>query len=331
MDQRFQDKARIYWTPERLAKVTGGKKLLVTPDRAPLLLRTMNLLNADGSMSANDVRKFRQINHMAALMAPELERLSGQMKEVRILDVGCGNSYLTLLAAWLFHEHWHKPCQIIGIDTHEQRITASRDRAQMLGYQGFLKFHLLTAGSNAWQEAWRAGFGSQEGQESISSSGEVVPPVAVPRPNVVIALHACDTATDEALALGFAEKADFIAVAPCCQAELAATWTQLASSQHPMSPLFRSPHLRRETAAHITDMMRMLLMRSVGYEVTATEFVGLEHTPKNRLITCIRRGRYLKEAWDQFLEFKHSWSDTSIALEGMLEHLKADSNVGAAT
>jgi hypothetical protein len=107
----------------------------------------------------------------------------------------------------------------------------------------------------------------------------------------VIALHACDTATCDALALGVALQAELIAVAPCCQAELARAWSVLDESGEAgaFAPIWGSPHLRRETAAHITDAMRTLLMRSSGYEVLAMELVPSEHTRKNTLIRAIKR------------------------------------------
>ena len=107
----------------------------------------------------------------------------------------------------------------------------------------------------------------------------------------VIALHACDTATCDALALGVALDAELIAVAPCCQAELARAWAELdeRGDAGAFAPIWGAPHLRRETAADITDAMRTLLVRAAGYEVQAMEFVPAEHTRKNTLIRAIKR------------------------------------------
>jgi hypothetical protein len=106
--------------------------------------------------------------------------------------------------------------------------------------------------------------------------------------HAVFALHACDTATCDAIALGISAGADLIGVAPCCQAELARKWSALEGTAGAFSPIWGAPHLRRETAAHLTDAMRMLLLRSRGYAVTAMEFIAPEHTKKNTLLRAIK-------------------------------------------
>ncbi|HVV83104.1 MAG TPA: methyltransferase, partial [Kofleriaceae bacterium] len=110
--------------------------------------------------------------------------------------------------------------------------------------------------------------------------------------DAVIALHACDTATCDAIALGVQTRATVIAVAPCCQAELARGWTELAAAGAggAFAPIWSMPHLRRELAAEVTDALRTLLLRAAGYEVAAIEFVPSPHTRKNTLIRAVRRG-----------------------------------------
>jgi 3-dehydroquinate synthase class II len=105
--------------------------------------------------------------------------------------------------------------------------------------------------------------------------------------HAVLGLHACDTATDDAIALGVRLGAELIAVAPCCQAELARGWSAAATAG-PFAPIHSAPHLRRELAAHVTDAMRMLLLRAAGYAVTPMEFIAATHTKKNTLIRAIR-------------------------------------------
>jgi hypothetical protein len=117
---------------------------------------------------------------------------------------------------------------------------------------------------------------------------------------VLVALHACDTATDEALALGIGWGAELIAAAPCCQAELARAWAARAAAAgaaardaggaHPFAPIWGAPHLRREAGATLTDALRALLLRGCGYETTPMEFVASAHTPKNTLLRAVRAG-----------------------------------------
>jgi hypothetical protein len=136
------------------------------------------------------------------------------------------------------------------------------------------------------------------------------------RPHAVVALHACDTATDDAIALGISLQSDFIAVAPCCQAELARQWKDLGDKnpEHPLNPAFKNPHLRRELAAHFTDLARVLILRGHGYEVTTTEFTMSHATPKNTLILAVRRGAFLKEAQIEYNRLKTALGDIEISL-----------------
>ena len=136
------------------------------------------------------------------------------------------------------------------------------------------------------------------------------------RPHAVVALHACDTATDDAAAQGIKLKADFIAVAPCCQAELARKWKEFADTGavSPLKAAFHNPHLRREIAAHMTDLARVLILRGHGYEVTTTEFTMSHATPKNTLIMATRRGNYHKESQSEYAEFVRHLGGAEISL-----------------
>jgi SAM-dependent methyltransferase len=296
----FADKAKAHWTPERVAKVTGGKRWPVLPSEAPELLRVLGLLNSDGSMPADALRKFSQINHMLTLLMPQIDDLIARHPVVRVLDAGCGTSYLSLLLAWYVKTKRGHAVDILGIDLNEKVIATSKKRAADLGLTDVTRFEV---------RGIDADFQDRHPEQSEGSL----------RFHLVIALHACDTATDAALALAVKQKADHIAVAPCCQAELARKWKDLPdSAKHPLGILFRTPNLRRDTAAQATDAMRMLLLRSRGYEVTATEFVPSEHTPKNRLILATRRGSFLVDAAREFEQMKNALGGQGIALETLL-------------
>lgn len=294
----FEQRAQLLWTPERLAKVTGGRKLLFLPTNAPTLLRALGILNSDATMSSDSMRKFVQINHMIDLLKPGLEDLKERQKIVRIIDCGCGNSYLTFLVAWLFSRIWQHPVEILGIDTNAKLIDKCTQRANLLGLTESLTF----------------------ATKSVAQCAEELQLSPDRRIHAVIALHACDTATDDALALALGVKADLIAVAPCCQAELAAKWRALSTThlKHSLGVLMNSPELRRDSCATFTDALRMLLLRGAGYETTSTEFVPSQHTPKNRLILAEKRGRYLDSALSEYLTLKETLGQVGIKLE---EHL----------
>ncbi len=311
LDSEFAAKAAHHWTKDREAKVTGGKDWLIKPSESAEVLRAIGLLNADASMAADSVRKFSQINHMLTLLRPVLEDLLARHKQLRVVDACCGTSYLSLLLAWLLRRKWHKDAQIIGIDANAKVIETSQKRAQALGLDDVLRFTTARVGDKPWESIYSELF-------SVSTDGDGS--LKVPRPHLVISLHACDTATDHAMAFAVHAKADAMAFAPCCHAELARKWKEVAEAktQHPFSPIFQSPNIRRETAAHFTDAMRMLLLRSRGYEVTATEFVPAAHTVKNRLLLCQRRGQFLKSAGAEFQAMKTALLNTGIALEDLI-------------
>ncbi len=263
-------RARAHWTSERLAQLARGKTLLLPPIDAAPLLRAMNLLAADGSMPPDRVRKYLQVNHMIAVLGPSLRELQAARSTIRLVDAACGRSYLSMVLAWCFRDLWKHPVEILGIDRNADLVAKCRHDAELAGLDDVVKHEASALDAIDARSAWDRAFGA-------------------PSPiDGVVALHACDTATDDAITLAVSLDARMIAVAPCCHAELARAWSETPSGA--FASIHRTPHLRRETAASITDAMRALLLRSVGYEVWPLEFVPSEHTPKNTLIRAMRRG-----------------------------------------
>ena len=305
-ENKFADKARALWTQAHTQKALGDKAYLIHPAEAPDLLRVMGILNNDASMSADNVRKFQQINHMVGLIVPQLRDLCSRHKVVYVLDACCGSSFMALAIAWLLHVKWQHECRVVGIDRNEAVINKSRERAQTLGWGAFARFMKGDVTPTAWHTALAKLFPD-------AATGD-----KPARPHLLCALHACDTATDHALALGIASGADYMAVAPCCQAELAQAWEKV-KTPHALHPLFTTPNLRRDAAATFTDTLRMLLVRSRGYEVTATEFVPSQHTPKNRLLLCTKRGKFHEESATQLAALKAELQGCTITLDQLLE------------
>ena len=272
-NEAFAQTARIYWGDERLQMLTGGKNLLVTPGNAPVLLRALGLLHRDASMPPKEVRKFLQLNHMLRVLAPDLLAMAKPGSRLNILDAACGRAYLTVALAWCFEHVWGIPAFILGVDRNADLVQESWRRAELADVGRNMAFVASELASFRWTE---------EGQV-----------------DVLISLHACDTATDDALAFGVRQQAGLIAAAPCCQAELARGWAKLCEAQTKgaFAPIWNSPSLRRATAATMTDTFRTLLLGRAGYETRAIEFVASSHTPKNTLIIA-KRGQNLSSHHD---------------------------------
>lgn len=251
-------------------KVMGGKERALRPDLSEGLLRAIGIMNADGTISARHARKYKQISHLSELCRPTCDRLlrAEPARPLRILDLACGNAYLSFVlaeslrlrgAAFLLH----------GVDVREDVVRRSRERAAALGIEG-LSFAVAT-------------IAEAEAAAAAALGGP---------PDLVVALHACDTATDEALALAITRGAPAILCVPCCQHELAG---QLAASRAaaeraaPLPAIAEHGLLRGGYADLLTDGLRVDLLDACGYAVDLVEFVGSEHTAKNLLIRAHRR------------------------------------------
>jgi hypothetical protein len=258
---RYTEIAHQHWTAERTAELTGGKRLAIVPGEAPLLLRALGLLDGDAAMSPAHVRKFLQINHLVRLVEPAFAELRTRHPTIQVLDAGCGRSYLTLLLAWCARERWNHRLEVLGIDRDPDVIAECRRRTAIAELDDVVRF--------------------ETAELAAAEVGAV---------HAVVSLHACDTATCDAIAIGAKLDAEVIAVAPCCQAELARGWATLAEqgAAGGFAPIWNAGHLRRETAAHVTDAMRVLLLRAAGYQVTATELVAEGHSTKNTLLRATR-------------------------------------------
>lgn len=253
-------------------KAMGGKERTLRPDTSAGLLREIGIMNADGSISAAHARKYKQICHLATLCEPTLERLAATRAEskdapLRALDLACGNAYLSFVLAEVLRLR-EVPLRLHGVDVRADVVARSVERAHRLGLTG-LSF----------------------AQADIAGAATSAAAVLGGPPELVLALHACDTATDEAIALAIRLGAPALLCVPCCQAELAA---QLAARKpddaaHPLPSLVEHGLLRRAYADVLTDSLRVAALEACGYDVTVVEFVGSEHTPKNLLIRAHRR------------------------------------------
>jgi hypothetical protein len=232
----------------------------IRPGQSEELLKELHILTRDGRMNQDSRRKLKQVYHLFQFIEPLLEEARRDNADVRLVDHGAGKSYLGFILYDLFFKALAEG-RIVGIETRDELVEKSRQLAEHLGF-GRMSFHNLSVA------------------ESIES------PLLPGRVDLVTALHACNTATDDAIRFALQRRARFIVLVPCCQAEVAAVLRKNKSQAlaHPLSELWRHPIHTREFGSHVTNVLRCLQLQSHGYEVSVTELVGWEHSMKNELI-----------------------------------------------
>jgi hypothetical protein len=237
------------------------------------LLKDLHLLTRDGQLNADARRKLKQIRHLVGLLSPALDDALARSPSPIVVDCGAGKSYLGALLYELVLGPANKG-SLVAIEARPELSEQARARAKRFGQD---RFEVLTGAINSISVA------APDAPSSTSLRA---------KPNVVTALHACDTATDDALALAIANQADHVAVVPCCQAEVARQLEKSKPADPAIAALFAHPLHRRELGSHLTNVVRGLALEAHGYKVTVTELVGWEHSAKNELILGKRVNRF---------------------------------------
>ena len=261
---------------------TDGVKPLdleLRPGQSIELLKELHILTREGKLNQDSRRKLKQVLHLFQFIEKILKELSAEdsakgveeasaSQWLTLADHGAGKSYLGFTVYDLFFKqlsHGH----IYGIETRAELVEASRALAQRLDFKRMVFLNTSVA----------------ESSQSDQMPGHI---------DVVTALHACDTATDDAIAFGLLKKARAMVLVPCCQAEVAAQLRQnkaLNLTRTPLAELWRHPLHTREIGSQLTNVLRCLYLESKGYTVTVTELVGWEHSMKNELILARYTGR----------------------------------------
>jgi hypothetical protein len=260
----------------KLAKPTIYELLPeVKPGQSIELLKELHILTRDGKLNQDSRRKLKQVYHLVQFIEPLVNDVlaqpgaaaQGEEKQgVTLVDHGAGKSYLGfILYDLLFKgkaagEGGH----IVGIETREELVQKSSELAARLGFEGMSFLNLSVA-------------------ESTESSK--LPPTI----DVVTALHACNTATDDAIDFALKKKAKHIVLVPCCQAEVASVLRKNKGKdlgRSALTEIWRHPIHTREFGSQITNVLRCLQLEAHGYQVTVTELVGWEHSMKNELIVA---------------------------------------------
>ena len=245
--------------------LSHDKKKARLLDPADPFLREVGISDSSGQIKPSKSDKYRQVEEFLRLMAPTLASAidAGHIhkptsdKPLTIVDLGCGHAYLTF-AAHQYLRSMGMEVKVIGIDVR----TASRDRNNEI--------------------ATRLGIGA-----TIEFRAEEISETSLNRADVAIALHACDTATDDAIAWAVKADASLMLIAPCCHHDIQ---SQLTDSPEPWSMITRYGIMKERLADLLTDSLRMQILKIRGYRVEGIEFVGGEHTPRNLMIRAVKTG-----------------------------------------
>lgn len=234
--------------------------LIKSKEAAPLL-KAIGIMSKDGKVKNDKIRKYNQIDHYVELLSKNFETLKKQ-ETIHIMDVGCGKSYLSFVLNYYLTEVLRMKCHFIGIDISEEVIETSRKIQKELGYRN-MEFHAMDV-------------------KDFKDSRKI---------DVVLSLHACDTATDMALSYGVYQEADFIVAVPCCHKEMLKTY-----SYEPFEGIMKHGILKARLADTLTDGLRGLLLESHGYEVSIVEYISPLETPKNLMIRAMKKGNRNEKA-----------------------------------
>lgn len=233
----------------------------IKPNQSIDLLKALHILTRDGKLNQDSRRKLKQVYHLYHFIEPLLEEVLAENPDAVLVDHGAGKSYLGFILYDLFMKQ-QKGGQVVGIETRAELVEKSHELAQQLGFSRMQFLHLSV-------------------EDSIESD-------ALPKQvDIVTALHACNTATDDAIRFGLEKQAKFMVLVPCCQAEVAEVLRRHKNESFgktPLSEIWRHPIHTREFGSQITNVLRCLQLEAHGYQVTVTELVGWEHSMKNELI-----------------------------------------------
>lgn len=235
------------------AAVNTGREYVVNPALASELLCEIGIMAKNGKIKNDKIRKYNQIDYFVELMAGIVSEIP-QDKEILVMDCACGKSYLSFVMNFYLREILKRKCKFVGIDYSEVVIEASKKTAKNLGYNNmeFIKEDLTVYTPNV-------------------------------SPDIVISLHACDTATDMAIALGIRANAKAIVSVPCCHKDILKQY-----SYEPFSAVTKHGILKARLADTLTDALRASYLEASGYKVSLIEYISPLETPKNIMIRAVK-------------------------------------------
>lgn len=258
------DKSNSCHTSE-LTSTLLNRNYYIKVGEANDLLKEINIMTKDGKIKNDKVRKYNQIDRYVELLDKIFDNFNDK-GTLTLLDCGCGKSYLSFVLNYYLTEVKKVKCHFIGLDYSESVIETSKNIAKNLGYRN-MEFHAIDI-------------------------KDYVPDKDI---NIVLSLHACDTATDMALALGIRVKSDAIIAVPCCHRELLNQY-----SYDPFKSITKHGILKSRMADVITDGMRATMLEAHGYDVSVVEYISPLETPKNLMIRAMKVRDYNDKAMEEY-------------------------------
>ncbi|MFN8385053.1 MAG: methyltransferase [Anaerolineales bacterium] len=257
------------------------KNRLLSAENAEPFLKAVGIMTNDGKIRADMRRKFKQINEFLRLV-DETDALQAFADQpIHVVDFGCGNAYLTFAIYYYLHDILKLDAHVTGIDVKSDLIERHKEKVK----------------SSGWSQ-----LNFQVGQIADYKPATI--------PNVVLALHACDTATDDALAQGIRWGSKLIVCAPCCQHELQAQMSRVPMPEQ-LLPIFKDGIFFERMGDILTDTFRATILRIMGYRTDVTQFVPIEHTAKNLMIRSVKTSSAGNARWiEEYRNLKSFWQVT---------------------
>ncbi|MDK2918607.1 MAG: hypothetical protein PWQ37_1340 [Candidatus Petromonas sp.] len=263
------------------------KNYILEEDKPNPFLIKLGVMNKEGKVLAKKYDKFKQLNRFLEMVSDCIPYLNKE-RILNIIDFGCGKSYLTFALYYYLVEKLKLDVNIVGLDLKQDVIKFCNDIAESLGYDRLKFIH-----------------GDIKGFKDLE------------RVDMVVTLHACDTATDDALVKAVNWGADVILSVPCCQHEL------LEKIENPvMEPMTKHGIVKEKLSSLVTDSIRANILEIMGYSVQMLEFIDMEHTPKNILIRAFKKDNVSKDIVKQYIKFKEFWNVQPYIEEAMGEKLQ---------
>lgn len=273
----------------KLEEHNKKKQYIINENEPCDFLNILGVMSQEGKVYAKKYDKFKQINKFLEIVDDSLADKDIQ-DDFMIIDFGCGKAYLTFALYYYFYYIRNIKVKIIGLDLKEEVILFCNETAKKLNYEN-LEFM----------------YGDIRDFEYKN------------RVNMVVTLHACDTATDAALVKAIAWDCDIILSVPCCQHEF---FNKIENDN--LNPMLKHGLIKERVSSLVTDSLRSLFLETKGYKVQLMEFISMDHTPKNILIRALKANKNTKMAEREYEEFKKFWNLDDLFIENYYSKNKRD-------